>query len=228
MHLRITGSGSSGNNYILVDNNDRKLLLDLGCSFNDIKKSLNFNLLSVDGCVVTHCHTDHSKSVKDFEKIGIKVWKPYLDTENKIQSKMFGNFKVTCIPVSHDDTECRAFLIECDGEKLLYATDLEYLPYSFKNQKLNHMLIECNYIPEMVEDEADNRNHVYKGHCSLDTTIGIIKANKTDSLRNVILCHLSEKNCDSDKIINEVRKVYQNDLYVAKKGIEIDLNECPF
>lgn len=223
MKLIVTGSGSSGNNYILTTNNGRKLLLDLGCSFIDIKKSLNFDLLSIDGCLVTHNHSDHCKSVKEFEKTGIKVWKPYLDIENKIQTKRFGNFKVTCMPVPHDDTECRAFLIECDGEKLLYATDLEYLPYNLQAQKINHLLIECNYIPEMVEDAADNRSHVIKGHCSLDTSIGIINANKTDSLKNVIFCHLSDKNCDADKVIEKAKESFKKSIWIARKGVQIEL-----
>ena len=156
----------------------------------------------------------------------MKVWQPYLE-EPKIQTKQFGNFKVTCFDVPHDGVKNRGFLIECDGEKLLYATDFEYIPYNFKKQRIDHLLIECNYIAEFVETDAVNKDHVFRGHAELQTTLGVIEANKTDNLKNVILAHLSTQNCDGNKIIEEAKKVCSCPIEIAQKGIEIELS-LPF
>ena len=49
------GSGSSGNAYILECESET-LLLELGVSWKDIVKALNFNLSKVVGVCVSHAH----------------------------------------------------------------------------------------------------------------------------------------------------------------------------
>lgn len=53
--LKVVGSGSKGNTYILETSNDT-LILDLGCKWNDILKSLNYKIDDVVGVLVTHSH----------------------------------------------------------------------------------------------------------------------------------------------------------------------------
>ena len=223
MKIKTLSSGSIGNCYLLECDNEI-LILDCGISIKDIKIGLNFNLTNISGCIATHKHSDHIKSAKDLQNMGIKVWQPYLD-ENKLQKKKFGGFTVRSFDVPHDDTECCGFLIECpNGEKLLYATDFEYIKYSFKKMRIQHLLIECNYQNEYVDKSAENKNHVLKGHAELQTTIGIIKDN-ADSLKTVILCHLSRENANPIEMIEEVKKVVKSDVYVdyARKGFDVDM-----
>lgn len=227
MTLKILGSGSSGNCYIL-QHNKNTLVIDAGIKGNDIIQGLNFDLLSANGVIVTHEHLDHSKAVTELNKKGLKVWQPYIDTENKIQTKTFGCFKVTCFPVPHDNVECRGFIIEIDGEKLLYATDFEYIPFNFKSQNINHMLVECNYVQEIVNSKAENYSHILRGHCNLDTTKEIIRANKTDSLRTVILCHLSSNNSDEKTILDGISNIFNGNTFIAKKGLTVNLDKVPF
>ena len=163
--------------------------------------------------------------------MGIKVWQPYLD-EQKIQRRYFGGFMVRNFDVPHDDVPCVGYLIECpNGERLLYATDFEYIRYSFKKMKIHHALIECNYCKELVDIEAENRTHVLRGHAEMRTTLSIIEDNK-DSLQNVILCHLSKENSDSNRMLAEVQNIVpMANVSVAVKGLEVELRnkgECPF
>lgn len=53
--IRVIGSGSSGNAYILECQNEI-LLLELGIGWNNIKKALNFDLSKVVGVCVSHSH----------------------------------------------------------------------------------------------------------------------------------------------------------------------------
>ena len=139
---------------------------------------------------------------------------------------------VRSFDVPHDNTTCVGYLIECpNGERLLYATDFQYIKYSFQKMRIHHALIESNYCKELVDTEAENRTHVLRGHAEMRTTLSIIEDNK-DSLQNVILCHLSAENADADKIVAEVQKIVPSaNVCVARAGLEVELrnmDECPF
>ncbi|MBQ0113067.1 MAG: MBL fold metallo-hydrolase [Bacteroidales bacterium] len=226
MFLKVLGSGSDGNCYLL-NNNGRTLIIDVGISMREIKTGLNFDLMQIDGIICSHKHMDHFKSVKDFEKMGFDVWKPFENAENKKQSKQLGVFKVTCFDVPHDGIENRGFLIECDGQKMLYLTDFEYCKYTFKNLNVNHILVECNYIENMVDKNSNNYSHILKGHAELNTTANFIKENNTNNLKNVFICHLSKDNSNKRIMVNEILKCVNNDckVDVASKGKEWELWE---
>lgn len=114
--------------------------------------------------------------------------------------------------------------------RLLYMTDLEYCPYSFKNLLVQHLLLECNYIEELVNREAENYRHRLQGHCSLDTCKGIVEANKTPDLRTVTLIHLSDKVCDPNRVLKEIKEVAGDrvEVNVAEPGLEVELKKFPF
>ena len=186
--------------------------------------------------LVVLCHTDihsfvtdHNKSVKDLQIMGINVWQPYLD-EKTYQRKQFGKFKVQCFDLPHNGTSNRGFLIEVDGQKILYMTDFEYCPFKFDKQKINHMLVECNYQQELVDRDLPNYEHKIRGHCSLDTCKEFIKVNATDSLQTVILCHLGQETTEPEECVAEIQSVAKCKIYVAEKGMNIELcdSNCPF
>lgn len=53
--LRVVGSGSKGNTYLLKVK-DETLILDLGCRWSDILSSLEYNIGGVQGILVSHGH----------------------------------------------------------------------------------------------------------------------------------------------------------------------------
>lgn len=53
--IKVVGSGSQGNAYILECQNET-LLLELGVSWKDIVKALDFKLDKVVGVCVSHAH----------------------------------------------------------------------------------------------------------------------------------------------------------------------------
>ena len=74
--IKVLGSSSQVNAYILECQNET-LLLELGVSWKDIVKALNFDLSKIVACVVTHQHSDHAKSIKDAIKAGFPVYSTY-------------------------------------------------------------------------------------------------------------------------------------------------------
>lgn len=224
--LKTLATGSSGNCYLLSTENET-LILDCGIPIKEIKKGLNFDLSKIVGCVVTHEHKDHSLSVKDIENMGIKVW------GTSIFRKWIGGFKVISFEVPHDDVECYGFLIECpDGQKVLYATDFEYIKYNFQKIGIDHIIIECNYQQEYVNRDLPNFEHKIKGHCSLDTCKKFIEVNATDRLKTVLLVHMGFETCNAEECVSEIKKVVKSCVFVdyARKGLETILrdNICPF
>lgn len=232
MKFRCLSSGSVGNCYILESKNGEQLVLDCGIPIKQFKKENSFNVSDIVGVVCTHFHRDHSLSVKDFEKMGIEVWQPYLD-ENKRQLKKFGCFTVQSFQVEHDGTDCVAYFIKADGHKILYATDFEYLPVSFRKIGLDTLIVECNYCEELLNKDDFKFAHVKRGHASFDTYLDIIRditsysdnQCNTDTLRSVLACHLSQLGSNKDKILAETKKIVNKGVYVdyCRKGLEVDL-----
>jgi ribonuclease BN (tRNA processing enzyme) len=175
----------------------------------------------------------------------IPVFAPHEDAKKQIAKKEYGPFKITALPLLDKDMEvwqhtngdgtqcpCYAFLIEVDKQRLLYVTDTKLLVWNVKKWNINHMLIGLNYMPERVDRNDFKTEHILTGHLSIETVKGIVDANMTSCLQNVILCHLSRGNTDSGKCIEEVKKVAGiANVDVAECGKEWKLygaNECPF
>ena len=185
---------------------------------------------------------DHSRSLNDFEVMGIQILAPYLGDSCK--SMNMGEFTVkpfdlTTIDGSWTHTDANGepcpiygFLItHKEMGRMLYITDCEVVKWKFK--RINHILLGVNYDKDLIDNEDSAKvNHVYRGHMSIDTACDFVNANYSDSLQNVIMCHLSKNNADSDSFIEKMQKVApQANVYVARKGLEVELrraDECPF
>lgn len=228
-------TGSSGNCYELMNDNEI-LLLDLGVSAKVIKKAIDFRISDVVGAVVSHTHLDHAKSVKDFENMGIPIFAPYRSLE-PMSFKDGSQFKVQAFDLTdkngkfmhtnNDGSECSCygFLIEHeDMGKLLYITDTEFVKWRFSG--INHILLGVNYSNNLITDSA-KRNHVLRGHMSIDTACDFVR-NNNKNLRNVIMCHLSEENSDEDMFLDKMKKCFNGECFIAKRGLEIPLCLTPF
>lgn len=240
MKLKCLGSSSAGNCYLLTSNSGETLILDCGIPIKEIKKGLDWNIRNVVGCIVSHAHSDHSKSVKDFEAMGIPVFTPYISLKPMRMGKEFKiqAFDLTTIDGSWthtnaDGTPCPIFgflITHKEMGRMLYITDCELIKWKFKD--INYILLGVNYDKDLIDRDTGKANHVFRGHLSIDTACDFVKANYSDSLQNVIMCHLSAENADRDSFIEKMKKVaYGANVCVAERGLEILLRkegECPF
>lgn len=226
MKFKVLGSGSSGNCYIL-ESDTEALIIEAGVTFKEVKVALGFNVRKIVGAVVSHSHGDHAKYIAEYKKAGISIFQLF-ETEGSNQLRKFGNYIIKAFPLVHD-VPCHGFYIfHDDMGSLIYASDTEYIKYRFKN--LNHILVEANYSYDLIDNEAVNREHVLRGHMSLQTALDFISTNDNPALRNVVLLHLSDKNSDSEQFLQKTKETikYGADCYIAEKGLEVDLNLCPF
>ena len=221
--LKVVGTGSNGNTYLLTCDGET-LVIDCGKRFKDIKIALNFNIRGIVGAITTHCHGDHHKYASEYELTGIPVWTPWKDN-NLRQVRRFGGFKVSSFECIHD-VPCVGYLIEHSdsGLKMLYATDTEYVRYTFKG--LTAMLIEANYSEEYVNRDEAKFQHVLTGHMSIETASECIKANVNDNLKTVILCHLSKGNSDPVAFKESVKAIVPDGVQVdiATPRLTVELN----
>lgn len=241
MKLKCIATGSAGNCYLLTSNSGETLILDCGIPIKEIKKGLDWNVKDVVGVLCTHKHLDHSKSVEDFEAMGIQILAPYLgDSCKPINMGEFTvkPFDLTTIDGNWTHTDANGepcpiygFLItHKEMGKMLYITDCEVVKWKFKG--INHILLGVNYDKDLIDRDTGKANHVFRGHLSIDTACDFVKANYSDSLQNVIMCHLSSENSDRDSFIEKMKKVaYGANVDVAERNKEWVLrkgDECPF
>lgn len=226
MKLRVANSGSSGNCYALYSDSGRILLLDCGVSTKEIKKLVEWKTSSIDGCLVTHIHSDHlkPKTEDDLSLMGIYVCKAYAVNGRSTLHEYIGDFETYSFNVPHDGTPCVGYMINVDKKVVLYITDAEYIKWNFERFKPHTIIIECNYQEEYVDMDEQKSAHVFRGHMSLKTCIDFLKANQTDALKNVVLCHLSRDNADPNECITAVSEALPDvTVSVASKGMEIEL-----
>ena len=256
MLLKVISTGSqAGNCYALIADNGEVLLMDFGAkSPSTLLRGINYRIADVKAALLTHIHSDHSVLYKWLLNSGIPIYTndetaehfEIISGEKMIglperTPKRIGSWKIIPFYLPHTtrDKETGAlipcpnfgYLIEHEEMgKLLYMTDMEYSPFSFKNQRINHLIIESNYCEDLVDNADANYRHRLQGHCSLETCKGIVMANKTPDLRTVTLIHLSDSAADPDRMKSEIQESSGKwvRVGVAEKGFQCELSKYPF
>jgi len=162
--------------------------------------------------------------------MGIPTHAPFRDTEHKRIRTRLGEFQVESFPVPHNETENRGFLIKAEGQIIAFMVDLEYCPYDLSQIPINILIVECNYIEDLVDDSLPNIRHKVLGHAELETTIGIIK-NCQRHLRKVFLIHASKGvTMDKERAIKRIREEIPEyiDCTFVKENTSYEISEIPF
>lgn len=241
MKLKVIGSGSSGNCYLLEDEKET-LILECGLPYKTIIKGLNFNLTNVVGCLVTHEHKDHSKAIFKLGSAGIDI---YLScgTLNSVGDGLgyrahfikserqftIGGFTILPFQTQHDAAEPLGFLIQHEEMgKMLFITDSYYCKYKFKG--LSHILVECNYSMEILNKNIGEglvhpvlANRLLKSHFNLENVKEFLKATDLAKVKDIVLLHLSDGNSNAAKFKNQIERLTGKPTYIANKELEIQL-----
>lgn len=247
MKLKVLGSSSSGNCYLIEASQNDKLILDAGINFKNVQKELNFNFKGIQGVLITHEHMDHLKYAPNFALNGIDIYASQ-ETFTRLNLKghrfkiikaleqfTIGDFIILPFDTEHDAAEPLGFLIQYKptGEKLLYATDTYYIKYKFS--KLNYLLLECNYITEIAKENVRNGVinkaryiRLLESHFSLYNLLKFLKSNDLTNAKNIILCHLSNDNSNEEIMKDEVYKQTGISTTIARPGLNVELKLYPF
>src|SRR5690625_2922535 len=230
--IKTLASGSSGNAYLITDGHT-PLLLECGISYRDIQIATNFQTSNIAGCLISHEHKDHSKTLKDVLRAGIDVYASQgtIDQEGidhhrlkSIKAKQqfkIGTWSILPFDIQHDVAEPLGFLLmNQQGEKLLFATDTFYVKYKFKG--LTHIMIECNYSLDILNENIESgrvhpamKRRLMKSHFSLENVKEFLKANDLSKLQEIHLLHLSDSNSNEEQFKKEIQELTGKPVYVS-------------
>ena len=243
MVLKCLGSGSSGNCYILQSDSGEKLIIECGLPFREIKRGLDYDLHGVVGCLVSHRHSDHSKSLHDVIKAGIRVlsiedvfvalgvkYRTLCKTIQSMRGYVIGGFRILVLDVAHD-VPCVGFIVEhVEMGKLLFVTDTMMLEW--KLPPLDHIMLECNYSDATLQRNIDSglvpavmRERLMRSHMELQTAKGVLTGNDITQVKEIILIHLSGNNSNAELFKSEIGKATGKPIYAAERGFEIMLSK---
>jgi phosphoribosyl 1,2-cyclic phosphodiesterase len=229
--IKAFGSSSKGNCYYITDGKT-PLLLECGIKYKDIQKGLNFKMSDVRGCLITHEHGDHIKSLKDVLKAGIDCYMSKGTAEaidvkhhriNPVQAKkqfQIGTWTILPFDVQHDVSEPYGYLLVNEaGEKLLFATDTFYIRYKFKG--LTHLLVECNFSLDILNQNIAAgrvppvmKKRLMRSHFSLQNFKEFLKANDLSRLKEIWMLHLSDTNSDAELFKREISQMTGKPVYI--------------
>lgn len=246
MELSVIGTGSKGNAYVLR-NQDEALLIECGVDIKFIKQDLDFNLSKVVGCIVTHEHNDHSKSIDKVMSSGIDVYASKgthkaCRTDKSHRAKILNNksvvkiggFKIMPFDVKHDAAEPFGFIINHkDCGNVLFLTDTYYSPYKFAN--LNNIIIEANFSQKIIDQKLEAgvsneflRNRILESHLSLENCVDLLNANDLTKVNNIVLIHLSDTNSNEAEFKRTIEDLTAKNVTVADNKMKINFFKTPF
>lgn len=245
MKLKVLGSSSKGNCYLLQGEKET-LIIECGVKWNHVKKALDFNIGSVCGCIITHEHKDHCKYALDVINAGVDIFLTEGTNEalnltghrvnciKPMHPFKVGGFRVFPFDTKHDCNEPVGFLIQHpEMGIMLFATDTYYIEYKFED--LNHILIECNYSLDILNDNIEKgiihprfKERVLQSHFELENVKGFFMANDISKVKNIVLLHLSNDNSHSSRFREEIAATTKKDVYIAERDLMIDVSLYPF
>lgn len=240
MVLKVLGSSSQGNCYIL-ENKNEALIIEAGVRFIEVKKALGFDIRKVSGCLITHQHNDHAKYIKAMVESGFptlaleEVWTAKGVTGSRAyciergKGYRFGRFKVLPFDACHD-VPCVGYLIDHpETGRIMFLTDSCMCEYVFPG--LNQVMIECNYSDAKLVEAINagrtlpsQRERLMTSHMELNTCKGFLCANDLTNVANIVLLHLSDNNSDEKNFVSEIERQTGKVVYAAHIGLEIELD----
>lgn len=176
------GSSSHGNSFYIefkTSQGQKNFLIECGFEYKELLKRMvknGIDINKINAVLVTHKHSDHSKSIKDFVERGIEVFAPqevfdFYNIEtyqyyvfNEYEKKvLYDTITIVPIPLEHNDTREKVtnygYLINVENEfNMLFVIDTKYIPQNLSNAKFDVIFIEANYITQNVIFAIKNAN----------------------------------------------------------------------
>lgn len=230
-------SSSAGNAYLVEapgagTSPGGQLLLECGVSYKKLQKLAGFGLSGLSGCLITHEHKDHSKCWADLVKNGVRVWasagtRETLDAalidalpedpEGGFLPFRVGPFDVLPFPTFHDGSQPVGYLIRCQGEKLVFATDT--VSFRYRVPGANILALEANYDKDILarcERMPDKvKQRVQNSHMEIGTLCSYLAGADLSACRELYLLHLSDVSANEGDFVRRVRAVVPGHVRVT-------------
>ena len=219
MEITHLGSGSAGNS-TLLRSDETNVLIDCGFSLKRMEARLRMVDLepsSIDAILVTHHHSDHSRTALRASKNWGAILHSNLETATRMgwepmaECRTFGalerivvsdDISLLPIPVPHDDADNVAVIASNGGgRRAAVVTDLGELTVDLMRHLsgCSHISIEANYDHSRLmsgpyRESLKRRISGRGGHLSNVQTGDALSEIVSERLESIVLCHLSESN----------------------------------
>lgn len=220
MRIITLASGSNGNCYLIKDREGNTVVLDAGINFEKITSHPEFPKFSKINLVfITHTHSDHNKSIKDFKRSGCEVLS-YENLEEKMQNWDFKNWSAVTFNVLHN-VPCWGIVLKSkiDNEKLCYMTDFYKSPII---ENCENFLYEVNYVEKNINAQIDKgrdfKHTNFTFHNSLENAKSYFEKLETRP-KEITICHLSKDNGDYKYILKQMSQ-FADIVNIAEKEKE--------
>ena len=193
-----------------------------------IKQDLDFGLSQIAACLISHEHKDHSWAAKDMPKAGIDCYmtKGTLDAlelnghrfhiiEAGKQFRI-GTWEILPFATIHNAKEPVGFLLVSGTEKLLFATDTQYIRPRFKG--MTHIMVEANYELEALRNSdlsMEVKRNILAGHMNIETTKEFFRMNDMSKVQEIHLLHLSQNNSNAELFRDEIMRISGRPVYIG-------------
>lgn len=242
-------SGSSGNCY-LVKTDTTALLVDAGISGKKIFEGLEKTGTpkeSLLALLITHEHSDHTKSVKVLAKkhkelkayANKKTWNVMEKDVDEEQIGFFltgetfyiGDIEVKPFQVNHDAVDPVGFSFYKDGKQISIVTDTGYISEEIIGEIKNAdiLILEANHDIDMLRVSRypwflKERVLGEDGHLSNiaagEAIVKILKESK--KARWVLLAHLSRENNFPEMAYQTIKNILEEENYYIGKDIQLN------
>ncbi len=226
-------SGSTGNCYALRKHN-QVVLIECGIEYDLICSKLITQGIApseIVACLITHRHKDHSLSVLELMKRGVKVYTDYIiggGVEDGAKLLITDWLKVLCFKVEHDVNAYGFALLDLETkDTILFINDTgEFsFPEKLRGVPFDIIMIECNYIQTQLnairmansrQSFKYNRQEEY--HLSLLGTKHMLNQVNLKKTKMIVLMHLSMDCANETQMKEEIQQVYNIRTLVAKRN----------
>jgi len=261
MKFIVLASGSKGNT-TLFEVNGTKFLIDCGISFKQLSTRAKHADLTIDelqAVFITHEHTDHVAgldvllrktnndcylSEKTFDSLYFKVKDNVDSTRMKFitpnEPLLLNDIKVLPFSVSHDASDAVGYVIYAEGKKIVFVTDIGYLPAKDFEllENADAYIFESNYDVTMLFTSRrpfylKQRIDSVKGHMSnTDSAYNLTKLVGSNT-KQIVLVHPSRECNTKEKALETYYEVFNDyglnpddyNIQVAHQDMPTDLFE---
>jgi phosphoribosyl 1,2-cyclic phosphodiesterase len=237
MRFSVLGSGSRGN-AVYVESGNTAILIDAGFSGKQLQQrmqSIKRDLADIKAVCITHEHNDHICGVGVISrkyKIPVCINEGTFDAASLKIGKLFEvrtfatgdvlrieDLEIRSFRVSHDTADPVGYVISDGNKRLGYCTDTGKTSH-LMTQRLSSchgVILEFNHDLEMLKYgpyplPLQQRVRSSRGHLSNDDAADFLGNVLGETIQEVVLAHLSEKN---------------NTVELAKKAASASMQQWP-
>ena len=240
MELKVIGTGSAGNCYVLTDKEGRRLMLEAGVPVISVLQGLDFDTSRLSGIVLTHEHGDHAAFAKAWAKRGQRIYASRGTFDAIADNSLYwqsarvdmeagslhriGAYLVKPFAVEHDAREPFGYLVKHSENKVLFVTDA--CACGVRTKGVNTFLLECNYdldslkssdIPESLKARICN------AHFSLAGCKDFLSRQDLTACKRIVVIHASGERLNKERVVEELQKQTGIPVEIAQGGMTIEL-----